>query len=173
MNPTTLWNPTKVKNKILRLLRRSDAAREESSSLLASCVAEFCEKMGLSPEQVEKDGLGRPYFPTLPYSLSVTHSGDLFAAAFAPFPIGVDAEPLHTLRPRVAARYFTPQERLLPFARVWTAREALSKCTGRGLSDALAARFDGRYAYLADQCFSVEFSRVDGYLLAIAFPQSL
>jgi 4'-phosphopantetheinyl transferase len=121
---------------------------------------------------------GKPYFPapfdTLGFSWS--HSGDvaLLAVARGPagFQVGVDVE---TIRPRARAlelsrRFFAPgesawleslgeSERLHGFLALWTAKEAVLKAHGGGLSyglhrvafeirtgEALPASFDGDVA---------------------------
>lgn len=95
---------------------------------------------------------GKPYFPSRPdIHFNVSHSGKYFVCAFSGSPVGIDIQE-HTLRkgeteksaaPRlqkIAARFFHPAEKkyikndtFLRFYRVWTAKEAFVKYTGKGI----------------------------------------
>lgn len=96
---------------------------------------------------------GKPFFENAEdLHFNVSHSGDEVVAAFSVFPIGVDIE--HPGRCRdfaaIAQRYFHPEEAAGianedDFLRCWTAKEAMLKLAGTGLSGGLAgARVDGR-----------------------------
>lgn len=95
---------------------------------------------------------GKPYFSDRPdIHMSVSHSGKYFVCAFSTSPVGVDIQE-HVLRkgentesaaPRlkkIAARFFHPDEKeyiekdtFERFYRVWTAKEAFVKYTGKGI----------------------------------------
>ncbi|MFB9770514.1 4'-phosphopantetheinyl transferase family protein [Lactiplantibacillus modestisalitolerans] len=92
--------------------------------------------------------LGQPYVPAQPQlGVSVSHSATLVVAAVAPGPLGIDVE---RLRPVNWARYrraFTASEwaflkrcptanRQLLAWRLWTAKEAILKLQGCGLTRA-------------------------------------
>ena len=103
------------------------------------------------PEILRQDR-GKPCFAgDTGVHFSVSHSGDLIAVAFAPFPVGLDLQQ-HKRRGyetreaavnrhrRLAARYFHPREQAYlegdpweGFFRVWTAKESFVKRTGRGI----------------------------------------
>jgi 4'-phosphopantetheinyl transferase len=91
-------------------------------------------------------GKPQPRSPAEPLELSISHSGDLVAVAFARgVPVGVDVEEI-ALRgdepPRIALAEperavlaALPQaERTAAFIRYWTRKEALLKATGDGLT---------------------------------------
>ncbi|MBR2615652.1 MAG: 4'-phosphopantetheinyl transferase superfamily protein [Clostridia bacterium] len=146
-------------------------AREASSLLLPRFCEEFCRGKGLPFPGISRGEFGKPYFASdgFPYHLSVTHCGPLFAVAFAPFPIGLDAERISEHRPRIAARFFSLYERTLPFSFVWTAREAAGKCTGVGLTDALKAKAFPSHVLLHGATFPIEtLTLLDRYQLAVA-----
>lgn len=95
---------------------------------------------------------GKPYFENCPdLHFSVSHSGELFACAFAPFPIGLDIQE-HVKRRgetdaeaaerclKIAKRFFHPDEidalerdTVSAFYKIWTAKESYVKLTGRGI----------------------------------------
>ncbi len=101
---------------------------------LEKAAQEFFSAASLPPQKIEKAPSGKPYFLGDGYFLSPSHTGEFYAVAFAPFPIGLDVEKEATEKPRVAERYFDENEKLLPFSLVWTAKEAVCKLTGEGLS---------------------------------------
>lgn len=148
---------------------RGDAALY-SRDVLPVAVEEYCRLVGTEPKEVHFTEAGKPYFPGFPgHFLSVTHTGSFLLFAFAPFPIGVDAEPEGTVRPRIALRYFTPFEESLPFARVWTGREAVSKLTGVGLSHALKVRLTPTGAMLENSPFHLDSFVLEGVCISCAF----
>lgn len=84
---------------------------------------------------------GKPYLrdrQNLFFSLS--HSEHHLVCAVADTEIGVDIEPVSTLRPAVMRRCFTREEQewigddATRFSRLWTMKEAYMKWTGSGLS---------------------------------------
>ena len=95
---------------------------------------------------------GKPYFSgNTDYSFSITHSGELSAAALTTdaSEIGVDIERIEANRDirKISERFFTPTERELlecsdydrsEFYKIWTAKEARAKRGGEGLSRLLA-----------------------------------
>lgn len=101
---------------------------------LQRAAEEFFSAACLPSEEVKKDPSGKPYFARGEYFLSPSHGGDFYAVAFAPFPIGLDVEKEDVFSQRVAAKYFDENEKKLPFSLVWTAKEAVSKITGEGIS---------------------------------------
>jgi len=91
---------------------------------------------------------GRPILldPPKPAFISLTHSGQVVAAALARRPVGIDAEQLPRAphHPRLVPRVCSPVEidaldRLAPnerdeaFMRIWTRKEAYGKALGVGL----------------------------------------
>lgn len=108
-------------------------AKEVSGELLARAAEAFWSKTGFTKEEICRTPKGKPYFPSGRVHLSVTHTGNLFAAAFALFPIGIDGERTEESRPHLAEKKFSPEERALPFSYVWCAKEAVSKLVGEGL----------------------------------------
>lgn len=102
--------------------------------------------------RIVKDAKGRPEIEGGGVSLSLTHCGDMALLAVDPQAgrIGVDLElrSPHRRIDAVVERFFSPQEqnaflqlpaclRRAAFYRWWTAKEALAKAQGEGLSSAL------------------------------------
>ncbi len=110
-------------------------AKRDSARLLSEALTLFWAKTDLEPEEIQRTCEGKPYFPSGRSYLSVTHTGNLFAVVFASRPIGIDGEKAEEKRSRIAEKKFSPQERLLPFSYVWSAKEAVSKLVGTGLAD--------------------------------------
>ncbi len=100
---------------------------------------------------------GKPYFEGCDdIHFSVSHSGELFACAFAPFPIGLDIQE-HVKRRgetdgeakerclKIAKRFFHLDEvdaleldTVSAFYKIWTAKESYVKLTGRGIDGEFA-----------------------------------
>ncbi len=159
-----------TKNKIhLYFEFLSGEAKASSRACLTLALSSFLEEMGEGKKKIEKDERGKPYFSDFPsYHLSLTHSGPFFAACFAPFPIGIDAEKKEVERKGVCERYFSPREREDKFSRIWCAKEAVGKLTGFGLSDALRCRIEGNTALLDGKRYSLFYEEVGDYLVCMA-----
>lgn len=160
-----------TRNKITYIWYRTKGeAALDSRKLLPVAVEEYCRLVGAEPKEVHFTEAGKPYFPGFHgHFLSVTHTGSFLLFAFAPFPIGVDAEPEGAVRSRVALRYFTPFEQSLPFAQVWTGREAVAKLTGVGLSHALKVRLTPTGAMLENSEFHLDSFVLEGTRITCAY----
>lgn len=90
---------------------------------------------------------GRPYMaaPDCPYSFNLSHSNALAAFAVCEAEVGVDVEQIKALPEGVAGMVFSPREidaleeepeetRAAKFFQFWTAKEAVLKALGTGLS---------------------------------------
>ena len=155
-------------DRIARLRRAEDRQRATAArALLRIAVA---ERLGCRPSEVEfslrcavcggEHGKPVPVVPAggEPVHASVSYSGSVVLVALAAVPVGLDVE-------RVAATEFAgfddvalsaaerrelrevaPAERLAVRAGLWTAKEAILKISGRGLSVAPATVHVGRNA---------------------------
>ncbi len=114
----------------------------------------YCETIGheILPFKVVKAEKGKPYFENCSdIHFSVSHSGALFACAFAEFPLGLDIQE-HVKRSgesdeaaaercmKIAKRFFHPDEvdaleldTVSAFYKIWTAKESYVKFTGQGI----------------------------------------
>ena len=99
------------------------------------------------PEQICRAGRQKPRFWPEPPCFSISHSGDYWACAVAPFPVGIDLQRRQPCRrERIARRFFHPDEAAWlagrpeeDFFLIWTAKESYVKWTGEGITD----RFSG------------------------------
>lgn len=160
-----------MKNKIFLFTQilRGDA-RAESKALARAASADYFSRLGIGSEEILYADSGKPYFPSGEHFLSVSHTGPFFAAAFAPFPIGLDAEK-GDLRPseRVLEKYFDPEEKKEAFARVWTAKEAVSKIGGEGISALRSISVRGDFAFFRGQKYRLERELFGDYLITLAY----
>lgn len=124
------------------LQRRWIAARAGMRGILASFL-------GVSPEApvFAQGEQGRPFLtaPDCPCSFNLSHSGTLAAFALCEAVVGIDVEQLRAMpegvagmvfsRPEIAALEAEPEaRRATTFFRYWTAKEAVLKALGTGLS---------------------------------------
>ncbi|MCE3294305.1 MAG: cereulide biosynthesis operon crsT, crsX, grsA and grsB s [Crocinitomicaceae bacterium] len=84
---------------------------------------------------------GKPFIPGAPF-FNLSHSGDYVVLAISENEVGVDIEFMGEVAYDELSKFFTPAEQELirssvhpryEFYRIWTAKEALLKCTGKGL----------------------------------------
>ena len=143
-------------------------AKEKSPALLEEALSAFFRQTGAKEEKILRLPSGKPVFPSGEKFLSVTHTGSLYACAFAPFPVGLDGERRNEKREGVAERYFSPEERKMPFARVWCAKEAVSKLDGRGLSILNKIAVFGSEATLEGKKYLLTWKDVGENLLCLA-----
>ncbi len=144
--------------------------RISSKEFVKECAIVFAREYGLTscgrlyyrpckkPQYIGKNGI----------NISVTHSGDYIAAAFAFAPVGIDLEHKtgrDTLR--IAKRFFHPDEyAYVPsmdsayFFAVWTAKESYVKLTGRGIDDGFrnfSVITDGKFGLVDGNSFSFPY----------------
>lgn len=123
----------------------SDEKKRESAGaelLLCSLLGMLFPDMPLPPK-IESDTNGKPFltdYPKIYFNLS--HSDQMAACAISDRPIGIDIEHIGTPNFKIAKRFFTENEqnfidsssdKTKAFYDIWTRKEALLKCTGRGL----------------------------------------
>lgn len=135
---------------------------------LEEAAEEFFSALSLPKKEIRKSPSGKPYFPDLEYHLSPSHTEDLYAVAFAPFPIGLDVEREDREKKRVAEKYFSEEESLLPFSYVWTAKEAVTKLTGEGLSALRRVSVFSEEAHLDGEIYTLKTFTDKGYRFTLA-----
>lgn len=152
--------------RILRYRKNADRLRTLLAELLLRRL--LSEKLGAPPNsfEIRRDANGRPFLEGTPVYFSLSHAGNLCAAALAPCPVGVDVE-TNAVSVEIAAAFYAPGEADAPPAerlRLWTLKESLCKCGGIPLEEALrtpAADFPA----LGLSSFSKEVP--DGWLSAV------
>lgn len=128
---------------------------------------------GAQPPALARGPHGKPYLPEHPgFAFNLSHGGDCALLAFAlGGALGVDVEPLARRRPTraLARRYYAAAENDVlerldddahthAFLRLWTAKEAVLKAIGQGLSFGLDRV---RFALDADGCIGT-LEAIDG-----------
>lgn len=120
-----------------------EAQHEAGRALVCSLLAKYSGKDKESV-LIKTNEKGKPFTDDL--HLSIAHSGTFVCAALSDRPVGIDIEPLRDFDERIVTRYFYPSEqgwlsqasdegeRRERFWMVWTAKEALLKRSGVGLS---------------------------------------
>lgn len=160
---------SKIGEEILVVTQRQDSESPLSSAeLTEKALGLIARQISIPPIRYEKDVRGKPVVVGGTGFLSVTHTDTLHAVAYAPFPIGIDAEPKEENRERVAHRFFSPEEKTLSFSFVWTAKEAVSKLVGEGISMIARIRVSQDGAEADGRCFHLHCMDCEGILLTLA-----
>lgn len=121
------------------------------SHLAREAVHRSAERSGVRLEELEKDARGAP-LPTGGLFWSLAHKPEWVAGVVAPHPVGIDLEIVADRPPGLFARIACPREWAffsgeapqVAFARLWTAKEAVLKASGRGLAGLADCRLVGR-----------------------------
>ena len=104
---------------------------------------------GIPPGEflLETDTNGKPFFANAEIEFNLSHTGSTVVAAFSDSPVGIDIESRGRGRDFVgiASRFFHSSEAAAisesrdeeQFLRLWTAKEAMLKLSGEGLSGGL------------------------------------
>jgi 4'-phosphopantetheinyl transferase len=119
---------------------RGAARVERASSRAREVLLESARRVGAELGPLAKDERDAP-LPSQGWHWSIAHAGGRVAGAVARHAVGVDLEPLREPRDGVAAHALRDEERALlgrgpdSFVRGWTAKEAVLKKLGVGLSE--------------------------------------
>ena len=93
----------------------------------------------ISPK-ISKTENGKPYFEDLPIHIGVTHTKDIIIIGLAEKNFGIDCELSSRIikhHDKISDKYFSEQEKKLPFLKAWTRKEAFAKFLGVRLLDVL------------------------------------
>lgn len=112
-----------------------------ASGRAREALAEAARRSGAVLAALEKDARDAP-LPSNGWHWSLAHAGQCVAGVVCRQPVGVDLEPVVERRPELVAAALAPAERdrLAPFGassfvRGWTAKEAVLKKLGVGLTE--------------------------------------
>ena len=150
--------PQETLKKAARLLPESRAPRDNiraeffAARMVGTLLTHHAIKQ-ISPETVcekwQKSNAGKPFIEDCPVHFSITHThGIVGVAVSSDRPIGLDVEKIRPIREGFAARYFSEAEQAVirnaddrdeALIRLWTAKEAVGKYHGTGLSGDPAA----------------------------------
>lgn len=159
------------------------AQNRPNSDLLMKRVADlWCEATGHAPfmKDISRPQFSRPRFVFAPdVHFSITHSGEYWLCAIADAPVGIDLQ-IHQKADYhgIARRHFHPLEAAWlethpdDFFKIWTAKEAWVKYTGKGIDNDFDAFSsvgpDGLLSYID----GIPLRRLDfrpGYTLSIIY----
>ena len=156
----------KKKQNVLR--KQSIVAR----ILIKNLLTEFYEVS--DGYAIEFDSNGKPYYlNSYDLHISLSHSGDFVSAVVSNKPVGIDIQIYKTINDKLIKRVCTDDECEFikssdnnAFFRIWTAKEAYSKCSGIKLSDAFKLSFvrNGSVCGLDKMLY---FCCEDNYILSI------
>lgn len=134
-----------VQTRILRYRKETDRLRSLASQLLLYHA--FC-KSNKSPDKknflISYGPFGKPSFKDYPAcNFSLSHSGSYAVCVFTEdtAPVGIDIQEYRSLnRNKIRARFYTDLEKKQAesaemFFRIWSAKEAYMKYTGKGFSE--------------------------------------
>ena len=144
--PVGALNPVFL-NRISQSRKESLAQMQAVSARELSLCAELlvraliCDELGVGNDslRIERSRSGKPFLPDYPeLHFNLSHTNGVIAAAIAHSPVGIDIERCdRKIQPRVIARICSDAEAeslengLRPIE-LWTKKEALIKCCGRG-----------------------------------------
>lgn len=127
--------------------RKEDFMRSLCADHLARNM--LAKELGCLPAELHfcRTEKGKPYLSNAPLHFSLSHSGNYVLCAVHAAPIGADLERLRPIRPELCRRVCTEEEKIFVhprgkfdstrFLQVWTAKEALLKQCGSGISSDL------------------------------------
>lgn len=154
-----VWRLTKVQS----LKKEEDKLRSVAAFLL---LERALQDLGIPfvPEFAYED-FGKPYLPGYPVHFSLSHTKNAVACAVSDCPIGVDVQEKMKYSSRLADRICSEEEwaalekakdKALALTALWTKKEALAKCNGKGLGE--------RFSALEGEVFTL---RRPGYCLSV------
>ena len=134
--------PAWRREKALQYKKLDDRKRSVLAFVLLQCALR--EEYGITevPEFVYNE-FGKPSLSNLPIHFSLSHCKDAIACVVSDHNIGIDVESIVPYNPDVARRVCTAAElemleqsdnKDVDFIKLWTAKEAISKYEGMGLS---------------------------------------
>lgn len=155
MNPTLFYTVLPEREK--KQKRPSDSLHDASYDLLNRGFALLypSDDKEREPLRISRTPFGKPYLAEYPdVHISLSHAGNIAVCVFAGEEIGVDVQDHRPIGPRrlmqIADRFFSPKERTLLheaesderpllFFRLWAAKEAYVKYTGKGMREDFSA----------------------------------
>jgi 4'-phosphopantetheinyl transferase len=149
------------------------------SRLARAAARQSARRLGCALGRLAKDSDGVP-LPVNGLNWSVTHKPSLVAGVAGPAPLGIDIEPVRPRTPKLFSKIAGPQEWALGkedewhlFYRFWTAKEAVLKALGigmTGLSDCRVVAIDDPFHLTLDyrgNLWQVQQSMACGHVASV------
>ena len=174
-----------------RRRKKVDALRFEKDKRL-SLAAEFllmhaCEKSGYDYKTLKfsENAFSKPFFLNCPLKFSLSHSEEMALCAAGDTEVGCDTEFVRPVEHSIAERFFAREEaeylakirdenaRTDAFFRLWTLKESVIKCAGKGLSmplDSFCVDISDVFPHIKPESLSykaAEFEICEGYKCAV------
>ena len=154
-----LWRQKKVES----LKKEADKIRSVAAFLL---LERALQDLGISPvPEFAYEEFGKPYLPGYPVHFSLSHTKNAVACAVSDCPIGVDVQEKMKYSSRLSKRICSDAEctalenaedKGLVLTALWTKKEALAKCSGKGLGEKFSSLEEGVFTlYRPGYCLSV------------------
>ena len=119
---------------------KNPLAQKQSLCADGLCREMLAKRMPASEIRFLRSGNGKPEVLNSPLHFNLSHSGDFVLCAVSEAEIGADIEVMRPVSPKLIARVCTAEEKEFIgkderiFFQIWTAKEALAKYYGSGLS---------------------------------------
>lgn len=149
LNSTVSLMTERKRARVLGFANEDNRRRSIAAEFLARSIAAKLLSVPENEVIIDSHENGQPYISGLPCFVSLSHSGHLAMAAVSDRPIGADIEIITDRGARLFKKVcsFSEQEYILAsgdfdprrFFSVWTAKEAVLKHSGKGLSGGLAS----------------------------------
>ncbi len=161
--------------RITQFRREDDRLRSLCGNHLAREM--LSTRLSCRPEELQflRSPGGKPYLEGTPLHFNLTHSGDFAACVIDHSPVGIDLEVLRPIRPELCKKVCNSAELeflyrsgtfdSIRFLQIWTAKEALLKLSGCGISTELRTVSVLQEGELAPGLLSLQ---TEDYILAIA-----
>lgn len=178
---TPLPEPDSLNLPLGRLERAKKYRRPEDRMRCLAAGFLLSERLNVhSDDDLIYSAYGKPMLRSGAKCFNLSHSGDYAALAVADTPIGVDIELIQPFDRQIVDECFTAQERLwlreretdAAFFKLWTAKEAVMKAIGMGLSlhplSFCVLPADASAHIVRGQSWYLRSARVDEHMLCAA-----
>lgn len=143
--------PQPLQDKICKCRNYQDRCRRLAGYLLLRKALREKRGTELSKVQYMTEPGGKPYLADVEgFHFNISHSGCLAVCAASEEPVGIDIQEQRNIRPGLAEKFFTGRENELLlccdlmeerdalFFRIWCAKEAYVKWSGKGLAGGIS-----------------------------------